>query len=207
MKRKLGFVLLALLIVFLLYQHYQLKAETYKRWALVDDRLNEIVSVPVNPNAEYMLWSRQCTPTGTPDTATLRMYARLKGGVDTFMGKDDAGYEFQIGGANIFLTQGENISTGGGTSDPLEIGEGTWFWLTGGGVRDGGFTTLTSNNIDEKGRIIILVADRNTILVDSGDASTNLDLGGCNLNMAAGRPHMFFFDGCKWHLIGHHNDF
>jgi hypothetical protein len=84
----------------------------------------------------------------------------------------------------------------------IAFGRGTVFNLKGGGSLTGGFPTV---NIDDRGRVIVLIADRNTVLVES--LTDNLQLGGCNLNMSAGRPHIFFCDGCKWHLIGHHNDF
>jgi hypothetical protein len=185
------------------------------RWSVPDDNLNDIITIPSNPDAEYVEWTNQCTPTGTPDTDTIWTYQRTKGGCENIMAKDDGGYEFQVTGANTFLNQGCDISGSGANgsvateiSTPLEFGRGTYFNLKGGGTFTGGFQ---STNVDQKGRLIVLIANQNTILVDSGDAATNLDLGGngspCNLNMAAGRPHMFFFDGCRWHLIGHHNDF
>lgn len=152
------------------------------------------------------IWHRECKPLSAP-SEKIRMYMRIKGGCDTVMALDDQGYESQVAGANTLLTQGCNISGDGSDGDvateistPLEFGRGTWFNLNGGGTFTGGFQTP---NIDERGRIIYIVADQNTILVNA----TNLDLGGCNLNMSAGRPHQFWTDGCKWHLVGHHNDF
>ena len=210
-KRRWIKLLIALFIVSLCAVVQVVQAGMGDRWSITDDSLRDIISIPTSPDAEYLKWTKQCTPTGTPETDTIWTYQRTKGSCENLMGLDDGGYEFQIGGANTYLNQGCDISGVGadgnvGTtiSTALEFGRGTYFNLKGGGTFTGGFQTT---NVDEKGRIIYLIADQKTILVDSGTATTNLDLGGCNLNMAAGRPHMFFFDGCKWHLIGHHNDF
>lgn len=177
----------------------EVRADLGDRWAISDDTQRDIVSISTNPGAEYLKFKKQCTPSGTPSTDDIWMYQRTKGSCENLMGKDDGGYEFQIGGANTFLNQGCDVQITG--SSALEFGRGTWFNLVGGGELTGGFQTP---NVDDRGRIIYLVANQNTILRHH---TTKLDTGGCNLNMSAGRPHAFFCDGCKWHLIGHHNDF
>ncbi len=154
----------------------------------------------LGPN-RWIEFSKQCMP-GTADTDTLRVYMRQKAGIENILGKDDGGYEFQIGGANRLLTEGCDISISSAVT-PLEFGRGEWFNLLGGGQLNAGFQPTFP---DERGRRIMIIADQNTVFQASAGLN-NLDLGGCNLNLAAGRPHEFFSDGCKWHLIGHHNDF
>lgn len=198
----LGYVFLSLFLIvlggFLGSYIQEVRADLGDRWAISDDSQRDIVSIPTNPGAEYLKWKRQCTPSGTPATDDIWMYQRTKGGCENLMGKDDGGYEFQIGGANAYMNEGCNVQITG--SSALEFGRGDWFNLVGGGELTGGFQTA---NVDDRNRRIMLIANQNTILRHAG----NLDLGGCNLNMAAGRPHEFFCDGCRWHLIGHHNDF
>lgn len=154
--------------------------------------------VRIKGPSRYIEWDRQCMPS-TADTDTLRIYMRQKGGIETVMGMDDGDYEFQLGGANIFLNEGCDVEISSAATK-LEFGRGAWFNLLGGGQLNAGFQDTFP---DERGRFIIIMANQNTIFQTGG----NLDLGGCSLNMAAGRLHMFFSDGCRWHLIGHHNDF
>lgn len=213
LKNVLFYICFLTLIAVMVNQNFDIRevmADLGDRWSVDDDRQRDIVSIPtpIRPGADYMEWSTQCTP-GTAETDTIRLYMRTKGGTETLMGKDDGSYEFQVGGPNTFINQGCDVSgvgadnsVGTAVTTALEFGRGTWFNLLRGGTFTGGFQTT---NIDEKGRIIYLVANQKTILVD-GLGTTNLDLGGCNLNMGAGRIHAFWFDGCKWHLMGHHND-
>lgn len=80
--------------------------------------------------------------------------------------------------------------------------DGSFFWLTGGGVvRTFGCDT----NYNTKGRVVILLPDTNTIFED-GHGLYNIDCGGCNYNEGAGRPSIWIFDGCFWRLFRTQND-
>ena len=212
-KDTLIIVCLMLLVSMVIWQGYAIretKADLGDRWSITDGDLRDILTIPTNPGAEYLEWSRQCTPIDSVIADdTIGIYMRQKGDNLNLMGKDDAGYEFQVGGANMYWNQGCDISGDGSDGDvataittPLQFGRGVVFNLLNGGSFQAGFQ---ETNIDQKDRIIVLVADRNTIL-EAHPATTNLGLK-CNLNMAAGFPHMFRFDGCKWYPIGHHNNF